>query len=309
MTDEKETVEKLLKRVENEIEVFEDSKEKHDVENPQGLKKEIIQYREKRVTLAEDYKNKYPALLGAWTQQNRRIKERWFIINSLPLYADSVSSIKDVITCQNATSNKIITQQVNIYGTTSPPSLLASLNEAKKDHEEAKLAYKTLTTLAPIIGTRLSEIDKWIQQIDELIPGENQSFAIYLFWRKVIHAHRDLGEGLDASCDFIANFQHRVLYIPESNPRKAPWLIPDSKYSASLNEAFLTAYRDTREAEIKARIAFDNAKAALDSLEKTKKEWTDKFDEKVKSALQGKHVCPVESDRTSCDATTAQQVP
>lgn len=306
MTDE---VRDLLAEVEKEIENFETNKGNHEARNPQDQQKEINLYLEKRDALVEDYKKKYPALLDAWKLQNERIKERWSIIKCITSYAHSVDHIKNVIDCQNALTQEIRTQQNNLIGEVSPSSLSTLLETAKKDNEVARQRYKTLTLISQAISARLAEIDKWIQQIDELIPGENQSFAIYLFWCKVIPAHRDLSKVQDASCSFIDEFKKRRLYVPPSNPRAMPWLIPHDQSSAELDCAFLAAFKTTREAEVKARIEFDSAKTTLDSLLKAQKEWADKADEKVKSALQGKHKCPAKTSSNSCTPQAQDQIP
>lgn len=298
------------KEIETEIKNFETNKGENEAKNPRDLQKEIELYIEKRGALVEDYNKKHQAILDAWKQQNERIKERWNIIKCITSYAHSVGHIKHVIDCQNAIAQEIRTQQDKLYGKTPPPSpLLVSLEEAKKKHEAARQRYKTLAIIGQAISTRLVDIDKWVQQIDELIPGENQNFAIYIFWCKVIPAHRDLGEALNASCSFIDKFEKRWLYIPPSVPRTVPWLIPPGTYLNELNDAFLEAFQTTRQTEVDARIAFDNAKAKLDSLVKAQKEWADKTDEKVKSALQEKHECPVEIPRNDCTLPPSDQIP
>lgn len=300
MSEPDHDLESFKRAINDQMKRFESDRMEIEAKNMLELVKQTDIYSDKHETYLNDYKKEYPILRRTWEIQLETIIEIWKELKKNNEYGNHNTKIDEANKCKNNISEKITRKRSELYGT-QPESDSKKLDESKIAYDKAIQQFKTLTTLGQAIKTRQVEINKWIDKIKEICFCDI-GFAIYLFWDKVFHAHRDLIEDIN-NLTFNAETESRypkdmlsneALYRAHVGPRMGPWLIKPGQYLETLDTAYLEAYKTRLNDEFEKRKKVDTLKTELDALLKTQKDWTDKFDDKVKSALQGKLKCPVQ---------------
>lgn len=308
MSEPDDSLKNFRKEIKDKLQSFESArngveKTRKEIEakNLLELDKQTDIYDGKREAYFANYQKEYDILRETWDLQRGTIFKIWSELIKNTEYFTYNNKIKSAKTCKDDISKKITEKQNALYGI-RPDSDSKNLEDSKAAYDKAIQHFKMLTTLGQAIKTRQVEINKWIDKIKE-IRFMDIGFAIYLFWDKVFHPHRDLAYSISDldSCEKTNplyskdNTKKEDLYCAPANPREGPWLINPNDYLEKLDYAYLDAYKHKRNDEFAKREIVYTLETELDELLKAQKDWTDKFDEKVKCTLHGKCACPVQS--------------
>lgn len=291
-------IDDLLKNVNAEITAYE-------AKQLAKFKSELEAFHKKKDGVVKSYKEKYQTLRDRWCRQNGDIECLWRHLTCI--FKDKWQQYIDKCVCPPRADIAARQAEIAERQKCCKGELEAKRDAAKAEADAAKLYLDIITANQAKLEAALSENDKWIKQINQLLLGKDAAVSIYIFWFKLLPAHIALAPSDLLHClDFLPKGQtpdelcppkgtadpsrdSELQGKPQPVPHPVPWLVDPDTYAGEIDCAW-TLYRDAKKAHGDADAAFVKAPDDLASLQKSLDLRLKNLDAKVQDCLKDIHV-------------------
>lgn len=277
------------------------------------LKAELEAFVKQQDALVTEYKEKkYAPLREKWCAQHQQIEKLHAAIKcALP--DDPWKKILTTCICEKQHAQECLDKRIKKRKRCCDGPLERARNQAHDRFEDAKLRLKTLSSNAQKLEAELAEHDKLIKEIQGLLPGPEQAVVLYLFWLKLLPAHRRMtpddvtaeckkfgeSDAPDKICGRITCDKCKpepgACTIPDdgcgtdaegaSPGQNPPWLIHPDKYGAALDCAW-ESYRNAKDAFAEAESKYKGAPDDIESLSKLYDDNAKKLEADIRDCLK-----------------------
>jgi hypothetical protein len=260
------------------------------------LKSELEAFDKKKQAVADAYKAGYEGLRCKWRALTAEIETQRRRL--ICLFGDEWKTYVTECICKNLSEIAKAEEALQARNNCSLGPLELKLKQAKAATDEAKIYLDTLVDNLAALGKELAKNEAWIRDIKSLIDKpDTAAKAIHILWFKVLPlqwrmASDDLRKCLkfaegESPCELCPP----KLPLPEQDcakvPHPVPWLVDPKCYAHELDCAW-TAYRNAKDKQGEAEVAYnkapDNVATAAKQLDELKKD----LDARIAKCLESK---------------------
>jgi hypothetical protein len=274
------------------------------------LKAELEAIVKKKTALVDEYEKKYPLLRERWCKQHQDVEALSDSLRCAFPNQDWKQLISDCI-CVKQRDAWCLEQTIRRRHYCCQGKLERARDDAQTAFEAAQLRMNVLTANTQKIEAGLADGDKFIKEIQGLVPGPDKAIALFLFWFKLLPLHVGLmPEDVSPECKKFGETETPWLlcksvlepdceddnacdakgYVPPDrgaapSPRPAPWLMPWKNYAGAFDRAWQD-YRQAKNALAEATSRFKSNPDDLESLRTRLADLDKTFDQRVKDCLK-----------------------
>jgi hypothetical protein len=297
----------LLKAVVDEINTFEAKKLGE-------LKTDLDAFVKKQDDLEKGYEKAYPALRDKWCAQQQTIETLYAAIKCAFPNQDW-KEIVETCVCTRRHDVRCREQELEQRRRCGWGIRERRRERARARRDAAKARLESLAANAQKVEGALKDNDKLIGQIRDVLPQPEKAVALYLFWFKLLPAHKQLMPGdvgddcrtfgdaespyklcecvykkdceppLELPCKPASGDGESDDTSPVDSRHKVPWLVKPARYRNELNCAW-GDLRDAKKAFADAEAEFMKAPDDLKSLEDKLKAQKDDLDAVIADCLK-----------------------
>lgn len=297
-------IETLLEQVTKELTEFEARK-------LADLKKELEQVKDKKQAAIDEYKKEYKALRETWCTQQQVI-ERQLAALKCAFPGEQWKTILSDCLCGELANEKQLAEKLRKRLKCCRGPKERAWEERKEIMASSKARLEVLVALTAKVKAQLSENEKLIGEVKQLLGGKSQADALYVMFVKLLPMHIGLRpeEGISVDCtnfgaeDAVEKIcadskcgdryeddsvcEEKAGAAEEAKPpvrRPAPWIVPLDNLGTEIDGA-AQDYREAKKAAADAEAAYKLKPDDVESLKKELATLRSKLEETIRNCLK-----------------------